>query len=314
MKKFAASLIAVALMFLGASACMAAEDMVQIKGSDTLINVVQKLAELYMAKKPGTAIAVTGGGSGTGIAALINRKCDIANSSRQIKAKEVEDANGKGVDPKRIVVAIDGLSIIVSAQNPVDKLTVDQVGKIYRGEAKSWSEFGGGNTPITLYGRQSNSGTYDFMKEVVMKGEYSSALKSMNGNAQIVEAVKQDVSGIGYVGVGYAKEASGIKVLEVASTPSMGYFSPLNEQDVKSGRYPITRPLNQYMNGAPQGAAKDFIIFELSQEGQNIVEKEGFFAIPEEYQRYNDETLGRKWEVREPESMTKYPVEGQHAK
>jgi len=131
------------------------------------------------------------------------------------------------------------------------------------------------------------------MKEVVMKGEYSSELKSMNGNAQIVEAIKQDASGIGYVGVGYAKEASGIKVLKAASSESMGYFSPLDPLDVKSGRYPITRPLNQYMNGVPKGVAKDFIEFELSAEGQAIVEQEGFFAIPEEYQKYNNETLGR---------------------
>ena len=314
MKRFITVSLIVLFASFSAGISMAAEDMVQIKGSDTLINVVQKLAEVYMAKKPGAMIAVTGGGSGTGIAALINRKCDIADASRQIKAKEVEDANSRGIDPKRVVVAIDGLSIIVSAQNPVDKLTVDQIGKIYRGEVKNWSELGGNNMPITLYGRQSNSGTYDFMKEVVMKGEYSSNLKSMNGNAQIIEAIKQDASGIGYVGVGYAKEATNIKVLEVAASPSMGYFSPLNEMDVKSGHYPITRPLNQYIDGMPRGTAKDFIIFELSKEGQDIIEKEGFFAIPEEYQKYNDETLGRKWEVREPQSMTKHSVEGQYAK
>ena len=277
---------------------MAAEGMVEVKGSDTLINVVQKLAETYMAKNSGKALSVTGGGSGTGIAALINRKCDIADASRGMKPKEIEDANTKGVDPKRVIIAIDGLSIIVGAQNPMDKLTVDQIGKIYRGEVKNWSEIGGENKPITLYGRQSNSGTYDFMKEVVMKGEYSQDLKSMNGNAQIVEAIKQDASGIGYVGVGYAKEATGIKVLKVASSPSMGYFSPLSSADVKSGRYPVSRPLNQYVNGVPKGAVKDFIEFELSSEGQDIVEKEGFFAIPEEYQKYNDGTLGRSMELR----------------
>jgi phosphate transport system substrate-binding protein len=299
--------VAAALLFC-CQLCLAG-DMIQIKGSDTLINAVQKLAEAYMTKKPGANIAVTGGGSGTGIAALINKRCDIANSSRQIKAKEVEDANAKGIDPKRVIVAIDGLSIIVSAQNNVEKLTVDQIGKIYRGEVKNWDEVGGADSSITLYGRQSNSGTYDFMKEVVMKGEYSSSLKSMNGNAQIVEAVKQDISGIGYVGVGYAKEATGIKVLQVASIPSMGYFSPLNAMDVKSGRYPITRPLNQYLNGNPKDTAKDFIIFELSKEGQDIVEKEGFFAVPEEYQRYNDETLGRRYEVGES-PVVKYSAQG----
>ncbi len=291
------TIIATMLSFAGLSS--AKDGMVEIKGSDTLINMVQRLAETYMAKNSGKFLSVTGGGSGTGIAALINRKCDIADSSRQIKPKEVEDANTKGVDPKRIVVAIDGLSIIVGAQNPVNKLTVDQIGKIYRGEVKNWNEVGGSDAPITLYGRQSNSGTYDFMKEVVMKGEYSSAMKSMNGNAQIVEAIKQDASGIGYVGVGYAKEAAGIKVLKVASTPALGYFDPFNSADVKSGRYPISRPLNQYTDGVPKGVAKDFLEFELSPEGQEVVEKEGFFAIPEEYQKYNDGTLGKSMELRD---------------
>ena len=250
---------------------------------------------------------MTGGGSGTGIAALINKRCDIADASRGIKASEVADANTKGIDPKRVIVAIDGLSIIVNAQNPVTKLTVEQIGKIYRGEAKSWSEFGGNDLPITLYGRQSNSGTYDFMKENVMKGEYASSMKSMNGNAQIVEAIKQDVSGIGYVGVGYAQGATGITALKVAVNASMGYFSPFDSLDVKNGKYPITRPLNQYTNGMPKGVAKDFIEFELSAEGQEIVEKEGFYKIPEEYQKYNNNTLG---EVRSFPIVTNHlPIE-----
>jgi phosphate transport system substrate-binding protein len=287
---------------------MAAENTVEIKGSDTLINIVQKLAETYMKGHPDASISVTGGGSGTGIAALINRRCSIANSSRGIKPKEVEDANTKGVDPKRIVVAIDGLSVITNAQNPIDKLTMDEIGKIYRGDIKNWKDLGGNNTPINLYGRQSNSGTYDFMKEVVMKGEYSPNMKSMNGNAQIVETVKQDLGGIGYVGVGYVKDATGITVLKVAASPGLGYFSPLNSMDVKIGNYPITRPLNQYLNGEPKGAIKDFIVFELSAEGQRIAEEEGFFAIPNEYQRYNNDILGISTPPESP--TTKYSVEG----
>ena len=308
MNKVATSLIAFTLMFLCVSACMAAENKVEIKGSDTLINVVQKLAETYMKGHPDANISVTGGGSGTGVAALVNRKCDIANSSRGIKAQEVADANTKGVDPKRVVVAIDGLSIITNAQNPIDKLTVDDVGKIYRGDVKNWKDLGGNDTPINLYGRQSNSGTYDFMKEVVMKGEYSPNLKSMNGNAQIVEAVKQDLGGIGYVGVGYVKDASGITVLKVSASPGGKYFSPLNSMDVKTGNYPITRPLNQYLNGAPKGATKNFIVFELSAEGQKIVEDEGFFAVPQEYQRYNNDVLGISGNL--DASSTKYSVQG----
>ena len=311
---FGALSLVVALLFCANMAVAANSEMVQIKGSDTLINLVQKLAEVYMQKHPGANIAVTGGGSGTGIAALVNRKCDIADASRGIKASEVADANSKGIDPKRVIVAIDGLSIIVNAQNPVSKLTVEEIGKIYRGEAKNWSEFGGNNAPIALYGRQSNSGTYDFMKENVMKGEYATSMKSMNGNAQIVEAIKQDVSGIGYVGVGYAQSATGITALKVAANPAMGYYDPFNPSDVKNGKYPITRPLNQYMDGMPKGIVKNFIEFELSGEGQKIVEDQGFFSIPDEYQRYDDGTLGRTNEVREPGAMKKYPVEGQYSK
>jgi len=234
---------------------------------------------------------------------LINRKCDIAMSSRPIKPSEVEQANNKGLDPKRVVLAIDALSIVVSSNNPVDKLTVEQIGKIYKGEIKNWKEVGGEDAAISLYGRQSNSGTYDFMKENVMFGEYSTSLKSMNGNAQIAESLKQDRSGIGYVGVGYAKEATGIKILKVAATGSTKYYGPFDPMDIKSGRYPITRPLNLYVNGTPKGTVKDFLVFQLSSEGQAIVEKEGFSPVPDEYQNYNAQTLGTTGNIRDSSMM-----------
>lgn len=143
----------------------ACAETIQIKGSDTIINLAQKLAEEYMIKNPGTRIAVTGGGSGTGIAALINKKCNIANSSRAINSKEIETATAAGVSPSRVVIAIDGLSVIVNSANPVTRLTMDQIGAIYRGEIKNWSEVGGSDMPINLYGRQSNSGTYGFFRK-----------------------------------------------------------------------------------------------------------------------------------------------------
>ncbi len=269
-----------------------AQEMIQIKGSDTLINLVQRLAESYMEKEPGKAIAVTGGGSGTGIAALINGKCDIANASRLMKDKEIAQAQEGGVDPKRIVVAIDGLSVITNIKNRVNKLTVDEVGKIFRGEVTNWKELGGDDISITLYGRQSNSGTYEFLRDVVLKGDYSPQMRRMNGNAQIVEAVKQDISGIGYVGVGYVKEEKGLTVLNIAARASGEYSSPLNLNDVKTGKYPITRPLNQYINGTPKDEVRDFILFELSEEGQRIVEEEGFFSLPDEYREFNNRSLG----------------------
>lgn len=291
MKKSVVLLMAFAIFTIATGNCYA-KDMIQVKGSDTLINLVQRLAESYMEKNPGKLIAVTGGGSGTGIAALINKRCDIADSSRLMKQKEIEQANSAKVDPKRIIVAIDGLSIIVNEKNPVTKLTREEVGKIYKGDIKNWKQVGGDDMPINLYGRQGNSGTYDFMLEVVLKGEYSPKMRQMNGSAQIGEAVKQDVSGIGYVGVGYVKEAKGIKVLEIALKQGDKYFSPLNSEDVENGNYPIARPLNQYVNGNPKGDTLDFISFELSKEGQKIVEDEGFFPVPKEYQEFNNKALG----------------------
>lgn len=269
-----------------------AQEMLQIKGSDTQVNLVQRLAEVYMEKNPKKYIAVTGGGSGTGIAALINGKCDIANASRLMKSKEITQGSDQGVDPKRVVIAMDGLSVITSARNSVDKLTMDEIGKIFRGEIVNWKDVGGSDLPITLYGRQSNSGTFVFFRDAVLKGDYSQKMNRMNGNAQIVEAVKQDASGIGYVGVGYVKEAAGVNVVKVASRSGSDYTSPLNSNDVKSGKYPIARPLNQYINGSPKGAIKDFIAFELSPEGQKIIEQEGFFPIPDEYRDFNKKSVG----------------------
>ncbi|MFH1752823.1 MAG: PstS family phosphate ABC transporter substrate-binding protein, partial [Candidatus Omnitrophota bacterium] len=234
MKKLTSIFVLTAALLFFANSCFA-EEMLQIKGSDTLINLVQRLAEVYMERYPGKYIAVTGGGSGTGIAALINNKCDIANASRGMKSKEVAQALESGVEPKRVVIAMDGLSVIVSKQNPVTKLTVDELGKIFRGEITDWKDVGGPDMPITLYGRQSNSGTFVFFMEAVLKGDYSPAMRRMNGNSQIVEAVAQDKSGIGYVGVGYAKKATGITVVNVAARKGADYASPLDSALVKSG-------------------------------------------------------------------------------
>lgn len=286
MKKLITTLALTGLI-LGATSASQAQEMLQIKGSDTLINLVQRLAEVYMEENPGKYIAVTGGGSGTGIAAMINEKCDIANSSRLMKQKEVDLANNQGVDPKRIVIAMDGLSVITNPDNPVNKLTVDQVGAIFKGEIKNWKDVGGNDMPITLYGRQSNSGTFVYFQDEILKGDYSPKMNRMNGNAQIVEAIKSDPSSIGYVGVGYIKENPGLGIVNIASRPGGEYASPLNSDDVKSGKYPISRPLNQYINGTPSQAVREFIEYELSEEGQKIVAEEGFFPVPAEYKEFN---------------------------
>ncbi|HNX90257.1 MAG TPA: phosphate ABC transporter substrate-binding protein [Candidatus Omnitrophota bacterium] len=266
--------------------------MVQVKGSDTLINLVQKLSEVYMEKNPDKVISVTGGGSGTGIAALVNGKCSIANASRLIKTKEVDMAVSRGVDPKKVIVAVDGLCFLVNSSNVITQLTVDQLGKIFRGEITNWKEVGGDDKPISLYGRQSNSGTYDFVMEFLTKGDFSPKMRQMNGNAQIIEGVKADPTAIGYVGIAYVKGVEGIHVLEVSRAVGGKYFSPMNDADIKNGNYPLARPLYQYVDGMPAADVKDFIAFELSPEGQNIVKEEGFFEIPEEYIKNNKATVG----------------------
>ncbi len=274
MKKFAVILLIGMLSF----APLWAGKEVLIKGSDTLLNLVQNLAEAYMAKHPGVSISVVGGGSGVGIAALIDGEIDIANASRKIKKKEILKAKAKGVNPVEFAIALDQLSVIVNEKNPVRKLTLAQIGAIFRGEIKNWKEVGGPDMKIVLYGRQPNSGTFVFFMEHVLKGDYSLRMRQMNGNAQIVEAVKNDVAGIGYVGVGYLKEAKGVKALLVAKDASSPYYNPLNPAHVE--KYPITRVLHQYTNGKPSGVVKKFILFELSEEGQRIVEKVGFRPLP----------------------------------
>ena len=283
-KHFLVGCLAIGFIFLSGS-LFAQKKMIQIKGSDTLVNLVQILAEAYMEKNPDKPIAVLGGGSGTGIAALINGTCDIANHSRPMKDKEFTMAKDNGVMPHKFIIAVDGLSVIVNANIPVSKLTMDQIGAMFRGEITNWKEVGDPDKPISLYGRQSNSGTFVFFQEHVLKKQnYSQDMKRMNGNAQIVEGVMADKEGIGYVGVGYVVDMSGnprkgIKILKVSKDAGIAAISPLNKAAVNSGDYPIARPLFQTTAGTPKGTVLDFLMFEMSPEGQMIVEAEGFFPI-----------------------------------
>jgi phosphate transport system substrate-binding protein len=268
------------------------QNMIQIKGSDSEVNVVQKLAEEFMKKNPGVNIAVTGGGSGTGIAALINKNTDIANSSRELSSKEEETAKKAGVEPFRVVFATDGISAILHPENPVSKLTLEQLGKIFKGDIRNWKEVGGPDMTISLYGRQSNSGTYVFFREFVVKGDYSPHKKMMNGNAQIVEGIQRDKAGIGYVAVGYVVSEKGevrpgVKVISIAKDAKSEAYSPTVMENVMTGKYPISRPLNQYLAGKPTGNLLEFIRFELSPEGQEIVRKQGFFPVQKHWMDFN---------------------------
>jgi phosphate transport system substrate-binding protein len=292
MKKLITILLTLAMVFTLSSSVMAKE-LIQIKGSDTLINLVQKLAEDYMAKYKDTDIAVTGGGSGTGIAALLNQKTDIADASRSIKGKEVKKAESKGIKVISAVIAMDGLSVITNESNPVKNLTVDQVGKMYRGEITNWKDIGGPDLKVTLYGRQSNSGTFVFFRKAVVKADYSQKMLRMNGNSQIVEGVRSDKGGIGYVGVGYVKDkktggvVKGINVIMIAKDAHSAPGSPLDTQAVVTGTYPLVRPLFQYMDSNIKPSAKKFVEWELSKTGQDIAVEMGFYPVTEKYKKSN---------------------------
>jgi phosphate transport system substrate-binding protein len=268
---------------------------IQIKGSDTIVNLAQKLAESYGAINKGADISVTGGGSGTGIAALLDSQTDIANSSRTIKESELKSGKTKGLDIKEFTIGIDALSVIVNPKNKIASMNMETIGKIFKGEIKNWKEVGGKDMPINLYGRQSNSGTFSFFREHVLKGEYSDQMNSMNGNSQIVESIKNDISGIGYVGVGYVvndgKVLTSVKILNVSQKEGEIAYSPTDVKNIYTGKYPISRGLQQYTPNKPVGEVKAFIEYELSKAGQAIVKEEGFYPIDSEFKKLNDKNL-----------------------
>jgi phosphate transport system substrate-binding protein len=288
----------IALMLFGAGLLLAQGKMLQVKGSDTMVNMVQILAEDFMAKNPKMPIAVLGGGSGTGITALINGTAEVCNSSRDIKTKEMNLAWERGVKPRKFSVAVDGLSVIVNAKNPLAQLSMLQVGAIYRGEIKNWKAVGGPDLKISLYGRQSNSGTYSFFQEHVLGNKpFSTDVKEMNGSAQIIEGVLADEGAIGYSGVGYVVDRAsgqalkGLKILNINKNEKAPVFSPMDKAAVDNGSYPIARPLYMITNGAPKGAASAFIKWILSEEGQSIVAREGFYTVGGKYRAENDQNF-----------------------
>lgn len=248
-----------------------------------------------MEENSGVQIAVTGGGSGTGIAALIDDTIDIANSSRPMKQEEIDQAKANGVEAVPVRFAVDGVAVIVNENNPVDTLSVEEVGAIFRGDITNWKDLGGEDTPINTYGRQSNSGTYVFFMEQVLKGDYTPQMRNMGGNADIVEAASTDRTAIGYVAIGYVTDGgqvrSGIKPLNVSKNPGETGYTPIELANITSGNYPITRPLYQFINGQPTGALRDFIMFELSDEGQQIVLDQGFYPITDEDREFNKNNL-----------------------
>ncbi len=256
---------------------------IQVKGSDTMVNLTQAWAEAYMQTHPEASIAVTGGGSGTGIAALLNGTTDIAISSRDIQDKEIAHGKAKGIEPVESVVALDGIAVIVNPTNKIAKLNVDQLSAIFTGKTINWSELGGMGKKIVALSRDRSSGTHVFFLEhVLRKGnakgpeEYGTSGLLLPSSQAIVDEVAQRPDAIGYIGLGYLSNK--VKDVAVAADKSTVYVKP-SVDTVRSKAYPISRSLLMYTNGAPQGAMKDFIDYVLSPGGQKIVEEQGFVPI-----------------------------------
>ncbi|SET51835.1 phosphate ABC transporter substrate-binding protein, PhoT family [Natronincola peptidivorans] len=251
--------------------------LVQVRGSDTMVNLGQQWAEVFMDNYLEAQIAVTGGGSGTGIAALINGTVDIAQASRQIRDAEIQQGKDNGIDIVEHVTGRDGIAIIVNNDNPVQELTLADLKAIYTGEKSNWKDFGGNDGNITLYSRESNSGTYAFFKEFVLEDEeYATHSNLMPSTQAIVEGVMQDVNGIGYIGLGYLSNA--VEAVAVSADGNSEAILP-SISTVQSGDYPVARPLFLYTAGEPKGVVELYMNFIIGNEGQKIVEDTGFIPI-----------------------------------
>ena len=266
-----------ASVFAGCAAPPPDRETVTAKGSDTMVLLGQRWAEIYMKEHPETTIQVTGGGSGTGIAALINGTTQICESSRVMSPDEKKSLKEKrNADVSEVPVALDALAVYLNTQNPIEHLTMEQVGRIFRGEITNWKEAGGPDKRIVLYGRENNSGTYVFFKEhVLANADFAERYQALPGTAAVINAVTKDPLGVGYGGIGYAKDVKTIAIAKDASTnpvvPSM--------ENVFNNSYPLSRQLFWYIAGSPMGAIKNFVDWVLGPEGQKIVSEVGYYPL-----------------------------------
>lgn len=255
---------------------------ITVKGSDTLVVLAQKWAETYMSKNPSTKIQVTGGGTGTGFAALQNQTTDICNASRKIKAKEQENCiKAFGKRPTEYKVAMDGLSVYVHNDSPIRELSIEDLENIFTGKVRNWKEVGGPDAPITVYSRENSSGTYEFFKEHVLQGkDFVSSAQTLQGTAQVLQAVAKDKLAIGYGGAAYGQGAKHLKIAKVKG----GEAIEPDEANVLSGKYPITRYLYCYVNPAlDKGDVSTYLRWVRSEEGQKLVKEVGYFPLPKQF-------------------------------
>src|SRR5512134_3238711 len=256
---------------------------IENKGSDTIVNLALAWAERYQAAHPEVRISVTGGGSGTGIASLINGTVDIANASRQIKQEEIDGAEANGVEPFEHIIARDAIAVIVNPGNPVSQLTLKQISDIYSGKISNWKEVGGDDRPIVRLSRETNSGTHVYFLETVLrlgnsedKTLFSTDTLLLPSSEGIIAEVRQNPNAIGYDGLGYITPE--VKTLAIAPEEGGEYVKP-SIATVNNGKYPIARPLFMYTPGEPEGDVKTYLDWVLGPEGQQIVGDLGFVPL-----------------------------------
>lgn len=250
---------------------------VVIRGSDTMLDLVHRWAEHFMDESPGVAVEVSGGGTGTGIAALVNGTVDIACASRPLTSSERAAIRAhRGAEVRETHVALDAVALYVHATNPVRSLTVEQLSGVYRGQLTNWAEIGGVDLPIVLYGRENSSGTYAFFKEVVLgQLDFAAETQSLSGTAAVIQAVSYDPKGIGYGGIGNAHGVARVSLARHAGdapvAPGLG--------EARSGRYPLTRHLSLITTTSAAPSARRFVDWARSLDGQRIVESAGFYPL-----------------------------------
>jgi len=281
-------LITIAIFLVLLAACSSnttetnsnAEAYIENKGSDTIVNLALAWAERYQAEHPEVRISVTGGGSGTGIAALINDTVDIANASRKIKEEETAEAQANGVEPVEHIIARDAIAVIVNPENPVSQLTLKQISDIYSGKISNWSEVGGDDRPIVRLSRETNSGTHVYFLETVLrlgnsddKTLFSTDTLLLPSSEGIIAEVRQNPNAIGYDGLGYVPKD--LKMIAIAEEEGGAYVLP-SIPTVNDKTYPIARDLYMYTNGEPTGIVKEYLDWVMGSEAQQIVAELGF--------------------------------------
>ena len=251
---------------------------VAVKGSDTMVILGQRWAEHFMKENPGVTVQVTGGGSGTGIAALINGTTDICEASRPMKDKEKADLRTKrSLEAVEKKVALDALAVYVNDKSPLQEISIPQLSKIYKGEVKNWKEVGGPDKKIVLYGRENNSGTYGYFKEhVLAEKDFAPAVQTLAGTSAVVNAVKGDEAGIGYGGIAYLE---GIRALKVKKDDASPAIAP-SLKTAQDGSYPLARFLFFYTAGEPTGNTKKFADWVTGPEGQKVIDEVGYYPLP----------------------------------